>query len=77
MDELYDAAVVRPIVSVSRSTLWKTIDAGLIDAMFVNGSARLAKFAGWLGTWLQSGSTGLYLGMFVLGALFLLRMMVG
>jgi len=36
VDELYDAAIVRPTVRVSTNVLWKRTDAGLIDGA-VNG----------------------------------------
>ena len=36
VDEIYDAAVVKPLVSGSREVLWKGVDAGLIDGA-VNG----------------------------------------
>jgi NADH-quinone oxidoreductase subunit L len=40
VDEAYDALVVRPLVEVSRWT-HKWLDAGLIDGVGVNGSARV------------------------------------
>jgi NADH-quinone oxidoreductase subunit L len=40
VDELYDAAIVRPLVRVSDVVLFRTIDAGLIDTVAVNGLAR-------------------------------------
>jgi NADH-quinone oxidoreductase subunit L len=40
VDELYDAAIVRPLVRVSDAVLFRTIDAGLIDTVAVNGLAR-------------------------------------
>src|SRR5262249_45490524 len=36
VDELYDAAVVEPAIEGSRTLLWRTADAGLIDGT-VNG----------------------------------------
>src|SRR5690606_39582707 len=40
VDEIYDAAVVRPIIAASRG-LWRWVDQGLIDGLLVNGAARL------------------------------------
>jgi NADH-quinone oxidoreductase subunit L len=72
VDEIYDSAVVRPTYGVSRNLLWRGIDAGLIDGLLVNGSAWAARFAGWLGSQLQSGQLGTYAWVFVLGILLVL-----
>ena len=69
VDEAYDAAVVQPLIGVSRSVLWKGLDAGLIDGLFVNGSAALARGFGWLGARLQSGQVGTYAWVLILGVL--------
>jgi len=69
VDELYDAAIVRPIVWVSRNVLWKVVDAIAIDGLAVNGTAVVARTVGWLGTRLQTGQVGTYVTLFVLGAL--------
>jgi hypothetical protein len=39
----------------------------------VNGAARVARFLGWVGSTLQTGRAGVYLGVFVIGAWLLLR----
>ena len=72
VDEAYDAALVRPTVAVSRDVLWKGVDNGLIDGLFVNGSALLARAMGWLGSQLQTGQVGTYAWVLLLGALALL-----
>ncbi|MCC6319512.1 MAG: NADH-quinone oxidoreductase subunit L [Gemmatimonadaceae bacterium] len=69
VDEGYDKVVVQPLVGVSRSVLWKGVDAGLIDGLVVNGSARLARGFGWLGARLQSGQVGTYAWVLVIGVL--------
>jgi NADH-quinone oxidoreductase subunit L len=69
VDEAYDKVVVQPLVGVSRSVLWKGMDAGIIDGLFVNGSAYLARGFGWLGARLQSGQVGTYAWVLVLGVL--------
>ena len=69
VDEAYDRAVVRPVVSGSRGVLWRGVDAGLIDGLFVNGSGWLARGFGWLGSQLQSGQLGTYAWVLVIGVL--------
>jgi NADH-quinone oxidoreductase subunit L len=69
VDELYDQAVVKPTYTASRGLLWRGVDAGIIDGLVVNGSALAARFAGWLGSQLQSGQTGTYAWVLVLGVI--------
>jgi NADH-quinone oxidoreductase subunit L len=69
VDEGYDRAIVQPTVSISRGVLWRGIDQGIIDSMFVNGSAALAKGIGRIGSSLQSGQTGTYAWVLVVGVL--------
>jgi NADH-quinone oxidoreductase subunit L len=69
VDEVYDATVVRPLVGISRSVLWKGMDSGIIDGLFVNGSARLMQGLGWLGARLQSGIAGTYAWVLIIGVL--------
>jgi NADH-quinone oxidoreductase subunit L len=69
VDEFYRAAIVRPLVWVSRVVLWKGVDAGVIDTAGVNGSAALARALGWLGSRLQTGQVSTYVVVFVLGAI--------
>jgi NADH-quinone oxidoreductase subunit L len=73
VDEIYDAAVVRPVEWVSRVVLWKGVDQGLIDGAAVNGSARMSRGLGWLGSRLQTGQVGVYVVLFLVGALWILR----
>ena len=69
VDEFYDRTVVSPTVRTSRNLLWRGIDAGLIDGAMVNGSAWLARGMGWVGGMLQSGQTGTYAWVLVIGVL--------
>jgi NADH-quinone oxidoreductase subunit L len=69
VDELYRAAIVRPLVWISRVILWKGLDAGVIDTAGVNGSAAVARGLGWIGSRLQSGQLGSYVVFFVIGAI--------
>jgi NADH-quinone oxidoreductase subunit L len=76
VDEAYDRAVVRPLVWLSNSVLWKKVDDGAIDAVGVNGSARLARGLGAIGSWLQTGQVTTYIFFFIIGVLLLLRAVV-
>jgi len=72
IDELYDAIVVRPLVWLSRSVLWRGVDQGVVDGAAVNGMARLSQGLGWLGSRLQTGQVGVYVVLFLVGALWVL-----
>jgi NADH-quinone oxidoreductase subunit L len=72
VDELYDAAVVKPIYVLSKNVLWRGIDAGLIDGVLVNGSAALARLIGRAGSALQSGQVATYAWVLLLGVVALL-----
>jgi NADH-quinone oxidoreductase subunit L len=76
VDELYDAAIVGPLVRFSRGVLWKGVDQGLIDGAAVNGSARLSRGLGWVGSRLQTGQVGVYVVLFLVGALWILRAVI-
>jgi len=72
VDELYDRILVRPIEWTSRQVLWRFVDQGMVDGAGVNGVARLTQALGWLGSRLQTGELGLYVVLFVAGAILLL-----
>ena len=59
VDEIYDAAVVKPVVGGSRLLLWKGMDAGLIDGI-VNGVGARARNVGGALRMLQSGNARSY-----------------
>jgi NADH-quinone oxidoreductase subunit L len=67
VDEVYDAAVVTPVVSGSRAVLWKFFDAGLIDGL-VNGAGGAAQSIGGVLRRLQSGNIRSYAAWVVFGA---------
>jgi NADH-quinone oxidoreductase subunit L len=69
VDEAYDRVVVNPTVQISRNVLWRGVDAGLIDGLFVNGSAALSRAFGWVGSRLQTGAVGTYAWVLVVGVL--------
>ncbi len=72
VDEAYDDVVVRPVYGLSKNVLWRGLDVGIIDNLFVNGSAALARGLGWLGARAQTGSTGVYAWAIVIGAVVVL-----
>ena len=72
VDELYDTLVVRPIAWLSQRVLWKFMDDGVIDGAAVNGSAKITRFFGWIGTRFQTGNLATYVLLFVVGALWVL-----
>jgi NADH-quinone oxidoreductase subunit L len=77
IDELYDAIVVRPVVWLSRVVLWRGVDQGVVDGAAVNGMARLSQGLGWLGSRLQTGQVGVYVVLFLVGALWVLGAVIG
>ena len=67
VDEVYDALIVRPLMWLSREVLWNIVDQRIVDGLLVNGTAKAARAAGWLGSRLQTGEVGAYVVLFVLG----------
>ena len=76
VDEIYAAAIVRPLLWVSTNVLWHTVDEGLIDGT-VNGSARLAREAGGKLRELQSGNARSYASWVVAGAVGVTALLLG
>jgi NADH-quinone oxidoreductase subunit L len=71
VDEIYDAAVVKPVVGGSRAVLWQGIDTGVIDGA-VNGiGARSRDIGGWLKL-IQSGSIRSYATWVLFGSVILM-----
>ena len=68
VDELYDAALVRPGHALARRVLWRWVDAGLIDGLLVNGSALAVAMAGSVLRLFQNGLLRFYAYAFALGA---------
>ncbi len=71
VDEVYDAAVVKPIVEGSEHGLWRTVDAGLIDGS-VNGIGRLVRGAGGILRLAQTGSIRAYAASLFIGVVLVL-----
>ena len=76
VDEIYDALIVTPLVWLSRIVLWKGVDQGVVDGAAVNGTAKLSRGLGWLGSRLQTGQVGVYVVLFLVGALWILHSVV-
>ncbi len=69
VDEIYSAAVVKPIKGISRVVLWRGVDQGVIDSSIVNGLARVVSGWGSLLRQLQSGSIRNYATWILAGSL--------
>jgi NADH-quinone oxidoreductase subunit L len=70
VDELYEAALVRPIMAVSRVVLWRGVDVGVIDRS-VNGVAAIAGGLGAAIRRVQTGSVRSYAATLLVGAVLL------
>jgi NADH-quinone oxidoreductase subunit L len=75
VDEVYDAAVVTPLIEKSSSVLWRGVDAGVIDGS-VNGVGSHARGAGAVLRLFQSGSIRSYAGWVVWGSVLALMAFV-
>jgi NADH-quinone oxidoreductase subunit L len=71
VDEIYDATVVRPVVTGSDKLLWRGVDAGLIDGT-VNGIGSRARDIGALLRLFQSGNIRSYATWVLAGSVFVL-----
>jgi NADH-quinone oxidoreductase subunit L len=67
VDEIYDAAVVKPLVAGSRAVLWKGMDVGVIDGI-VNGIGTRARNAGAVLRLMQSGNIRSYAAWVLFGS---------
>jgi NADH-quinone oxidoreductase subunit L len=76
VDELYDAVVVRPLVWLSRVVLWRGVDQGVVDGVGVNGTAWVSRIAGGGLRLLQTGQVGIYVVLFLVGAIWILRAVI-
>jgi NADH-quinone oxidoreductase subunit L len=71
VDELYDTIVVQPLKRVSETTLWKRVDAGLIDGV-VNGSGTLVRASSAVLRMTQTGSIRTYAASLFFGVVVVL-----
>ncbi len=75
VDEIYDAAVVTPVVKVSEKILWNGFDVGVIDGI-VNGSAKLMQSLSSFARRIQTGVVQFYAIVFVIGVLLVMGWML-
>jgi NADH-quinone oxidoreductase subunit L len=68
VDEIYNAALIKPLEAVSREGLWKLFDVGVIDGI-VNGMGRGISEIGAVVRYLQIGFVRSYAALILLGAL--------
>jgi NADH-quinone oxidoreductase subunit L len=71
VDEVYDAAIVKPIVKGSEYLLWKIVDTRLIDGL-VNGVARMIGAIGRTIRYVQTGVAQNYVLVFLAGVVLIL-----
>ena len=71
VDELYDAAVVRPVLIASEEGLWKTFDVRIIDGT-VNGAAATVGGIGQRLRRIQTGSVRVYAASVFFGTVLIL-----
>jgi NADH-quinone oxidoreductase subunit L len=71
VDELYDAAVVRPILALSRDGLWRRFDVGVIDGA-VNGAGEIVDWGAATLRRLQTGSVRAYAASIFFGVILIL-----
>jgi NADH-quinone oxidoreductase subunit L len=67
VDEGYEAVFIRPGFKLSKSFLWKIVDAGLIDGLMVNGSALVVAIVGSILRIFQNGMVRFYAWSFTIG----------
>ena len=73
VDEIYDFAIVRPLVKVSDLVLYRGVDVVLIDGVAVNGTARGIRALAAHGLkYLQSGLAQGYVFFMIVGAVAIL-----
>jgi NADH-quinone oxidoreductase subunit L len=75
VDDVYDAAVVRPIVKGSERLLWRGFDVGVIDRL-VNGTARMFNALAELLRKVQGGVVQGYALAFVIGIVVILGILI-
>ncbi len=74
VDEAVERGFARPLMTFARNVLWRGVDGGIIDGLFVRGSALAARGAGWLGARAQTGSVGNYAWVVAVGAIVVIGM---
>lgn len=75
VDELYESAIVRPLIWLSTRVLWNAVDEGAIDGS-VNGVAHGAQALGERVRRIQSGNTRTYATWVVVGAVLVIGLLL-
>jgi NADH-quinone oxidoreductase subunit L len=76
VDELYNAAIIQPLLWISTNVLWHVVDEGVIDGT-VNGIARVSRETGSEAREIQSGNARSYATWVVIGAVGVTVLMLG
>ena len=76
VDELYNAAIIQPLLWISTNVLWHVVDEGVIDGT-VNGVARVSRETGSELREIQSGNARSYATWVVIGAVGVTVLMLG
>jgi len=71
VDEIYDAALIHPIETVSREGLWKIFDIGVLDGLLHSIGEAITEL-GRVGRYLQAGLLRGYAAIILFGALILI-----
>jgi len=71
VDEIYDAALIHPIETVSREGLWKIFDIGVLDGLLHSIGEAITEL-GRAGRYLQAGLLRGYAAIILFGALILI-----
>ncbi len=76
VDEIYQAAVVKPLEGISRTVLWRGVDEGIIDTGIVNGLGRVVRGWGSVFRRYQSGSIRNYATLILAGSLLVIFVVI-
>jgi NADH-quinone oxidoreductase subunit L len=76
VDELYNAAIIRPLLWIATNVLWHVVDEGVIDGT-VNGVGRVARESGSELREIQSGNARSYATWVVMGAVGVTVLLIG
>ena len=72
VDEIYGFLIIKPLHFLSDKVLYHLVDAGIIDGLFVNGSAKTSYAAGKLLAKAQNGRLDSYALIFAIGVALML-----
>ena len=75
VDGAVETGLSRPLMTFSRNVLWRGVDGGIINGIFVRGTALGARGLGWLGGQAQSGRVGNYAWVVAVGAVIVIGVM--